>query len=494
MGDAERLKFRFARRCQSDGVCLVERDGRGQVRAACRRHRAIAGDFCAEAHVRAAENAQSGIDNTATVVDDVVGICRVSRRVDFVPIDFETNAIEAIGHLRNLKSRRIDDIAGTFSEVDTIAVVTRLSIGVVAAPKRERHHVAVAADDTVGHGADFEITVLSFVDIDVAVHPRARVTVFHTDIFICLCEKRLRHVLVVDVLVVGHVESRSAHRHAVQVAVVASHHSRFLVVVDGIFEIFFGATFDKQTFEHDVAIDPFGLDGVAVVCVEFVAIDDFIDILRRFVDEAVAREVVAVTNAHAVVSKAVFGVEFDGEGLSEGRFGDERSAVAVQDFAVTVVFHHAHLVGVDVQAHIDDTTAVALNRVAFVDVATRVDAVPVNLEAHPIEAQRGVCRNGEVGHVQRVAVAHGVSCTVAPRAIVLIGRVADNVAAGSRRSVGVDFVGEFAVLTVIDVGIARHPSAFVVEHRLDALTGFHGERCVHAVAIERVGGRGRRGD
>ena len=205
-----------------------------------------------------------------------------------------------------------------------------------------------------------------------------------------------------------------------------------------------GTGFDEEAFEFDVAVHPLCGEGEGVVGGEDAArhTDGFpLHVVFR---EAVGREAITVLDDHAGVFEAVGGVHLHHEGLSEGGLeAFEFVTFGRDDFAVEVVLAQDGCTAVDVEADVDESTAVGEERTG----AEGIGVVPVHFVAHAVDAGNEVGGNGEGTRLDGRA---GVG-VVAFAVLSLIVGVADEF--GLRV--------ELSVLVFVEVDIGVHPSAGV---------------------------------
>ena len=114
-----------------------------------------------------------------------------------------------------------------------------------------------------------------------------------------------------------------------------------------------------------------------------------------------------------------------------------------------------------IEHEVYDTTTIGDN----VGCTSRVNAVPVHLVTHTVEAWGGACRHGERGHAltDSVTIATCGAVALVPCLANLQRIVAHYVTTFGRRTIGIESILEEGVVTPVNVYVAAHPTTGVVK-------------------------------
>ncbi len=228
-----------------------------------------------------------------------------------------------------------------------------------------------------------------------------------------------------------------------------------------------------------VAVNDVGGDGKRAVGAELAGAVGYAAPLAVVVDILLALEVVAVLHHDIVVfESAGGGYHYAEGGVERSGIVDERLVVGSYDGAVAVLGIDGDVVGMHVEKHVYYAAAVVDDALHVGGVAAvaagRIDAVPVNLVAHAVDAGLGAGRNSERRHHERIAVAAGIRGS----RTVVNSFFAAGIVAGIRHSFacrGYLVVGnlgsEHAVVVVVDISVGMHPVALIAYRRSVGLAG-----------------------
>ncbi len=145
-----------------------------------------------------------------------------------------------------------------------------------------------------------------------------------------------------------------------------------------------------------------------------------------------------------------------------------------------------HVVIMNVDHHVSDHTSVGVDHVAALGIAGGINAVPVDFEAHAVEAGLEVGGYGERRHGEVLVIdtcAFGVDFVAG---CVCVCRERHYVRSFGRHSALLQCGVETSVVVTVQIAVGVHPRSVEADGGCDGLAGFGGELFVQTVLVHEL--------